>query len=140
MTGASMSRSSRRSTLGRWALGASAVLFGAATLLEGGHVLFGGPAARAAAGHVVSFVLLFNFGAGFAYLLAALAALGDRSWATWLARALAVATLTVFVAFGAHVLSGGAFESRTVVAMSLRAGFWICQAQLLPHVIDRRTP
>ncbi len=140
MTSATASHPTPRSTLGRWALGAIAVLFGVATLVEGGHVLFGGPAARAEAGDVVPFVLLFNFGAGFAYVVAGIAALLGRSWATWLARALAFATLGVFVAFGAHVLSGGAFELRTVVAMTLRSGFWVTQALLLPRVLDRRVP
>jgi hypothetical protein len=85
-------------------------------------------------------VLLFNFGAGFAYVVAGIAALLGRSWATWLARALALATLGIFVAFGAHVLSGGAFEPRTVIAMTLRSGFWVAQALLLPHVLDWRMP
>jgi hypothetical protein len=85
-------------------------------------------------------VLLFNFGAGFAYVLAGLAALLGGSWATWIARALAVATLVVFVAFGVHVLAGGAFELRTVIAMTLRSGFWVTQALLLPRVLDRRMP
>lgn len=82
MTGATVSYPQPRLRLGRWALGATAVLFGVATLVEGGHVLFGGPAARQEAGNVVSFVLLFNFGAGFAYVLAGLAALLGGSWAT----------------------------------------------------------
>ena len=53
---------------------------------------------------------------------------------------LAVATLVVFVAFGVHVLAGGAFELRTVIAMTLRSGFWVTQALLLPRVLDRRMP
>lgn len=140
MTGATVSHPQPRVTLGRWALGATAVLFGVATLVEGGHVLFGSATARAEAGNVVPFVLLFNFGAGFAYVVGGLAALLDRAWATWIARALAVTTLGIFVAFGAHVLSGGAFELRTVIAMTLRSGFWISQALLLPRVLDRRMP
>ena len=140
MTGATVSYPQPRLRLGRWALGATAVLFGVATLVEGGHVLFGGPAARQEAGNVVSFVLLFNFGAGFAYVLAGLAALLGGSWATWIARALAVATLVVVVAFGVHVLAGGPFELRTVIAMTLRSGFWVTQALLLPRVLDRRMP
>jgi len=138
MTRATVSQPQPRLALGRWALGATAVLFGVATLVEGGHVLFGGAAVREEAGNVVSFVLLFNFGAGFAYVVAGLAALLGRSWATWIARALAVTTLGLFVAFGAHVLSGGAFELRTVIAMTLRSGFWVSQALLLPRVLDRK--
>jgi len=43
-------------------------LFGAVTVAAGGRVLFGGDAPRAAAGATVSFVLWFNFLAGFATL------------------------------------------------------------------------
>lgn len=134
------SPAARRARLWRWALGVTAIGFGAATLLEGGHVLFGGPAARAAAGHVVPFVLVFNFSAGFAYVLAGVAALLDRAWSLWVARALAVTSLAVFAAFGVHVATGGAHELRTVIAMTLRTGFWIAQSLLLPGVLARRRP
>ena len=102
-------------------------------------MLFGGPAARAAAGNVVPFVLLFNFAAGFAYIHGGLATLLQRGWAVWLARALAAATLLVFAAFGLHVLTGGAYEPRTVVAMTLRSGFWLAQALLLPRLLGVRS-
>ena len=117
-----------------------AVVFGLVTLLEGGHVLFGGPDARAEAGNVVPFVLMFNFGAGVFYVAGGVATLRARAWTIWVARAIAIATLLVFAAFGAHVLSGGAYESRTLIAMTLRSGFWITQALLLPRVLegDRR--
>ena len=92
----------------RWALGALAVAFGLATLLEGGSVLFGGPSARAAAGNVVPFVLVFNFVAGFGYVLAGVATLRQRRWALWIARGLALSTLAVFVALAVHALLGGA--------------------------------
>lgn len=114
-----------------------AIVFGLATVFEGGQVLFGGPDARAAAGDVVPFVLLFNFGAGFIYVVSGLATLFGRGWAIWVARALAIATLLVFAAFGVHVLSGGAHESRTLIAMTLRSGFWIAQALLLPRLLER---
>lgn len=140
MTGEMLSATTPRSTVGRWALGLTGVLFGVATLIEGGHVLFGGAVARAEAGDVVPFVLRFNFGAGFVYVASGLATLLGRSFATWLARVLAVSTLGVFVAFGAHVLAGGAFEQRTVIAMTLRSGFWLAQALLLPRVLPRRMP
>ncbi len=140
MTTTTLRRPAPRSALGRWALGLTAVAFGAATLIEGGHVLFGGPAARAEAGHVVPFVLLFNFSAGFAYVLAGLATLLGRTWAIWVARALALTTLGVFVAFGLHALSGGAHELRTVIAMTVRSGFWIAQSLLLPAVLVGKKP
>jgi hypothetical protein len=119
--------------IGRIVAGLLAMLFGLATVVEGGHVLFGGPDARAAAGDVVPFVLIFNFSAGFAYLAAGAAALLGRPWTLPLARALALATLAVFVALGVHVVTGGAFERRTVAAMTLRSVFWVAQALLLPR-------
>lgn len=117
--------------------GAVATLFGLATIVEGGHVLFGGPAARAAAGHVVGFVLIFNFAAGFGYVATGVAAALGRGWAATAARGLAAATLVVFAGFGVHVAAGGAFEPRTVVAMTLRAGFWVVQAWLLGRWLGR---
>lgn len=123
----------------RWLAGGLAMAFGLATIAEGGQVLFGGPAARAAAGAVVPFVLAFNFGAGFLYVVTGLAVLADRPWARWLARTLAIATALVFVAFGLHVLGGGAFERKTAVAMTLRTGFWIVQALVLPRLLRATT-
>jgi hypothetical protein len=113
-----------------------AIAFGVATLVEGGHVLFGGPAARAEAGDVVPFVLMFNFGAGLAYVVGGLATLLRRGWAIWVARALALSTLLVFAAFALHLLLGGAYETRTLIAMTLRSGFWVAQALLLPRVLE----
>ncbi len=53
-----------------WAISLVAVAFGLLTIKEGGTILFGGEAARAAAGNYVPFVLWFNFLAGFAYVVA----------------------------------------------------------------------
>jgi hypothetical protein len=121
----------------RWrsVAGGFAIAFGVATLLEGGHVLFGGPAARAEAGNFVPFVLWFNFAAGFAYVAAGAATLLERRSAVWLARVIAGSTALVFMAFGVHVALGGAFESRTVVAMTLRTAFWVAQALVLRKLL-----
>ncbi len=102
-----------------------AVAFGLLTLKEGGTILFGSAAARAAAGHYVPFVLWFNFFAGFAYVAAGIGLWLGRRWAAGLAIAIAMATAVTFAAFGVHVQSGGAFEPRTVVAMSLRTLVWV---------------
>lgn len=136
MSTAAVTRPGPRHRLARWLLGGMAVAFGIATLLEGGHVLFGGPGARAEAGNVVPFVLMFNFGAGFAYVGGGLFTLLGRGWSIWVARAIAMSTLLVFAAFGVHLLSGGAHETRTVIAMTLRSGFWIAQALLLPRLLE----
>lgn len=120
----------------RWALGVSAIVFGVMTLISGGKVLFGGVAARADAGAVVDFVLLFNFGAGFAYILAGVGAATRQRWSVHLARFLAGATLVIFAAFGVHITLAGAFETRTVAAMTLRSAFWIGQALTLAHIFN----
>ena len=118
-------------------------------VIEGaGHFLVGetwatagpGEVVWAAAGHVVGFVLIFNFAAGFGYVATGVGAALGRGWATRAARGLAVATLLVFAGLGVHVAGGGAYEPRTVVAMTLRAGFWVVQAWLLGRWLgpDRR--
>ena len=101
-----------------------AVVFGLMTLKEGGAVLFGSGEARTAAGNYVPFVLWFNFVAGFAYVVAGVGIWLQRRWAAGLALVIAAATALVFAAFGVHVLAGGDYELRTVVAMSLRTLVW----------------
>lgn len=108
-----------------WVASALAVGFGLLTIKEGGTVLFGPAEARRAAGNYVPFVLWFNFLAGFAYVVAAVALWRRRRWAFWLSASIAAATALVFAAFGVHALAGGAYEVRTVVAMSLRTLVWV---------------
>lgn len=117
--------------------GGLALFFGTATLVEGGTVLFGGPAARAAAGQVVPFVLLFNFGSAFVYLATGLATLGGRPWAVWFARLLAASTALIFGLLIIHVLGGGAYETRTVGTMAVRTSFWVLQALGLAALFER---
>ena len=112
----------------RWVAAASAAAFGIATMVSGGRVLLGGSSAREAAGAYVPFVVVFNFVAGFAYVAAAAGLALRRRWSVRLAAAIAAATVLVFAAFGVHVAMGGAFERRTVVAMTFRAAFWIAFA------------
>ena len=101
-----------------------AIGFGLLTIREGGAVLFYDGAARAAAGSYVPFVLWFNFLAGFVYIVAGIGLWIRRRWAAWLAIVITVATALVFLAFGVHVALGGAWERRTVVAMTLRTLVW----------------
>jgi hypothetical protein len=113
-----------------------AVVFGAATVASGGNVLFGGGAA--AAGSYVPFVVWFNFLAGFFYIAAGFGLWRQRRWAAWLAVALAVLTALVFAAFGWHVAAGGAFEPRTVAAMTLRTLVWTATAALAIRLLTSR--
>ncbi len=119
-----MSASRLRHAVWLRALSIVAVGFGLLTLREGGMTLGGDEDAVKAAGNYVPFVLWFNFLAGFAYIVAGLGLWLGRRWAARLAIGIAVATTITFAAFGLHVYSGGAFEMRTVVAMSLRTAVW----------------
>jgi hypothetical protein len=102
-----------------------AVVFGLLTVKEGGTVLFGGEAARLAAGAYVPFVLWFNFLAGFAYVVAGIGLWGRHRWAAALSFAIAGATLLTYLFFAVHIAMGGAFEKRTVFAMALRSAVWV---------------
>jgi hypothetical protein len=114
-----------------------AIAFGLLTIWEGGNVLFGSEAARRAAGHYVPFVLWFNFIAGYAYVVAGAGLWGRQRWAPHLAVAIAAATALTFVAFGEHGHAGGAYEQRTIVAMTLRTLVWtviaVIARRLLVH-------
>ncbi len=114
-----------------WVLRPTALIaagFGVLTVYAGGNVLFGDGAATA--GNYLPYVVWFNFLAGFAYVAAAAGLWGARRWAAWAAIAIAVASALVFGAFGIHAASGGAFEARTVWAMTLRTAFWTAIAVL----------
>jgi len=124
-----------------WVLAMSlvAVGFGLLTIRAGGTILFGDDAARSAAGNYVPFVLWFNFLAGFAYVIAGAGFWMQRRWAAWLAVAIAAATAVTFIAFGAYAVSGGAYEQRTVIAMTLRTVVWATIAVIAWRRLVRRT-
>ena len=127
----------------RWDILIAAVvvsLFGVLTVLSGGRALFGGPEARAAVGDAVPFVLWFNFLAGFAYVTAGIGLMLRTNWAAKLSIAILVATVLVMIAFGVHVLLGGAYEMRTVWAMNLRTVVWGVVVGLVIRNPDGPTP
>lgn len=121
-----------------WVLSLVAVVFGLMTIKEGGAVLFGDEAARGAAGNYVPFVLWFNFASGFAYIIAGIGLWLQQRWAVWLAIAITVAIVLVFAAFGVHIQSGGAYEQRTAIAMSLRTLIWGVIATLAARALRHR--
>lgn len=119
-------------------LAVTAVIFGVLTVLSGGRALFGGEEAARAAGDSVSFVLWFNFVAGFAYVGSGLGLWLRKRWAAQLATVIAATTALVFAAFGVHILTGGAYEARTVGAMVLRTLFWGGMAWTAWRMVLRR--
>lgn len=115
-----------------------AILFGVMTIKEGGAVLLGNEAAVAAAGNYVPFVLWFNFLSGFAYIAAGVGLWLQQNWAVWLAVAIAAAIALTFAAFGMHINSGGAYEQRTVIAMSMRTAVWFVIAGVTTRLLLRK--
>lgn len=114
--------------------------FGLLTIKEGGTILFGDDTARDAAGNYVPFVLWFNFLAGFFYVIAGAGLWLQQRWAARLAVAIALATALTFVAFVVHIYFGGAFEQRTVIAMSLRTLLWATIAAIAWRGLVRVKP
>jgi uncharacterized membrane protein len=108
-----------------WITAIVAIIFGAMTIKSGGEVLFIDGAGREAAGHYVPFVLWFNFIAGFFYIITGLGLWQRQRWARMLAVTLAVTTLAIFAALGIHILNQGAYEMRTVIAMTIRSAVWL---------------
>ncbi|HEY9079178.1 hypothetical protein [Magnetovibrio sp.] len=133
MTRAQNTPGSTSSTRPRWRVAVSvvALLFGLATIKSGGSVLFIDGADRAAAGDYVPFVLWFNFLAGFVYIVTAIGIFMWKAWSSKMAMALAALSVLVFAALGVHIAMGGAFEMRTVYAMTLRSFVWVTFAFLL---------
>ena len=131
----------RQHSIGSRVLALVAIGFGLLTIREGGAVLFFDGPARAAAGNYVPFVLWFNFLAGFVYVLAGVGLWLRRAWATGLAFTIAIATALVFMGFGLHMYTGGAWEPRTVVAMTVRTLAWaaigLTARWLLPRRVQR---
>ena len=105
-------------------LGLIAIAFGALTIVSGGSVLFGSEQVAQAVGNAVTWVLWFNMLSGFVYIAAGLGILWSATWAPGLALAMAAALVLAWIGLLAHILTGGAFEVRTLGAMALRLGLW----------------
>jgi hypothetical protein len=106
-------------------LGVAAIIFGLASVVSGGTVLFGPAEAREAAGSIVPFVVWFNFALGAVYMVAGVGVFLTRQWGRTLGMVIAAAIALVLAAFLWHALSGGAWEPRTLGAMIVRLAFWL---------------
>jgi hypothetical protein len=107
--------------------------FGVLTVVSGGTALRG----VIDMGAVVPFVLWFNFLAGFAYVAGGILLWRRSRLALPVALAILIATTAIFVAFGWRVASGGAFEVRTVGAMTLRTAFWLAMVWVAWRMGDK---
>jgi len=132
-----MSTLSDRS-IGIWIITAIAVVFGLLTIKSGGAVLFVDGIFREQAGNYVPLVVWFNFLAGFVYLIAGGGLWLKKHWAVWMSIFIVTATLVVFAIFGIHILKGGMYEVRTIVAMSLRIVVWSLIAMFAYRKIIRQ--
>lgn len=105
-----------------------AALFGVATLVAGGRILFG----LGEAGYeVVRPVLLFNTAMGALYLAAAVLIVRDLGSARVLAAGIALVNLAVLLAIVARQAAGGTVADETLAAMTLRTVVWIAIAAAL---------
>lgn len=111
------------STALKWSAGV-AFVFGILTIFSGGSVLFGGEETRTAMGNTVPFVLWFNFLAGFVYVITAISLFLRTRLALWLSISILIATFLVALAFSAYIFNAGAYEIRTIGAMTLRTVIW----------------
>lgn len=123
-----------------WIIALIAVGFGIMTLKGGGAVLFGDEAARTAAGNYLLWLLWFNFLSGFVYIVTGIGLWLQKRWAAQLSVALAAAIALAFAVFGLHIFSGGEFEQRTVIAMSVRLGVWSGIAAVVFRLSQRSVP
>ena len=121
-----------------WISAIVAILFGLLTIKSGGSVLFIDGEARQAAGHYVSFVLWFNFIAGFFYVATGMGIWLQKPWSATAAIMIALLTLLVFGALGVYILVGGESEQRTIMAMSLRTLVWASIAFTCWHHLSKQ--
>lgn len=100
------------------------IIFGVMTLIEGGSVAFDIGKARINAGNYVPFVLWFNFLSGFVYIINGIGLLLEKKWASKSSFFLLISILTVYFLLFIHILLGGLYETKTVIAMGLRSSIW----------------
>ncbi|MEK7434918.1 MAG: hypothetical protein AABZ74_17420 [Cyanobacteriota bacterium] len=104
------------------------ILFGLATLKEGGSIIFNIGSSKVYAGNYVPFVLWFNFFSGFVYITAGFGLWFKKNWASKLSLYLFGSILFIYALFITHILFGGLYETRTIFAMALRAIIWAITA------------
>ena len=106
-------------------LNVGALALGLVTIQSGGTVLFVDGAFREDAGQYVPFVVWSNFLIGFLYVIAGIGLWMQSRWAVRMSIFIVATTAIVFAALGIHILQGGGYEVRTIIAMSFRTAIWL---------------
>ncbi len=101
-----------------------ALIFGALTIFSGYQNLFNEEVIKTQ-GAIVPLVLKYNFGAGFIYIIASILVLKGQQLGLRLISILSSLNIVVFIYLLNHIYDGGAYQGKTVVAMSFRTIFWI---------------
>lgn len=105
-------------------IGAFLIFFGLMTIISGGKALFT-EVGHETRGNIVPLVLWFNFIAGFFYILAGVATYNLRGCVKKLSVLLAFTNVAVFIYLLNHIFQGELYETRTLVAMSIRTSLWV---------------
>ncbi len=99
------------------------LLFGIMTIFAGGKALFTdiGMSTR---GNIIPLVLWFNFVAGFTYVVIGILVSFKKKIALRFTAILSSLNVAVLFYLLNHIANNGAYETRTLVAMSFRTVFW----------------
>lgn len=95
-------------------------IFGLITLVASSTLLFKIGDLAAEAGNTVPVVLWMNFFASFLYLIAAYGLWAQREWTPMVLAIAVVLMLVAAIGFYVHVQTGGAYEQRTIGALTFR--------------------
>lgn len=100
-----------------------AIIFGIMTIFSGGQNLFNSEVIKTQ-GNVIPEILWFNFSAGFVYLLIATLVLMQKKIALRITATLSALNFVALLHLINHVSQNGAYEVKTIFAMSFRTIFW----------------
>lgn len=103
------------------------VVFGLLSILSGGRALFT-EAGIASRGNIVPLVLWFNFIAGFFYVAAGIFSYSLKGCVRKLSTLLAITNGIVLLYLLNHIYQGDLYETRTLLAMTIRTTLWIVLA------------
>ena len=95
-------------------------IFGLITLVASSSLLFKIGDLAAEAGNTVPVVLWMNFFASFLYLIAAYGLWAQREWTPMVLAIAVVLMLVAAIGSYVHVQTGGAYEQRTIGALTFR--------------------